>query len=177
MLTGSLLALQAAKGIYHVKEAIASSTLQIALCIHTHTHTYCTHSHKHARWRAGPFHLTALCGRKGIYSPWQWHSVVLLEMELSPFNLPRCLRAGPHWASCAVTFMSYKQPRGEKQINPATTHSTQPNAGRCFLYLLILDELQIILYSSVSQMNQQYCRCRARLICFAQCWKWLTQCW
>lgn len=30
MLTGSLLALRAAKGIYHVEEAIASSTLQIA---------------------------------------------------------------------------------------------------------------------------------------------------
>lgn len=40
MLTGSLLALQAAKGIYHVKEAIASSTLQIAPSAYISTHTY-----------------------------------------------------------------------------------------------------------------------------------------
>lgn len=63
MLTGSLLALQAAKGIYHVKEAIASSTLQIAPSAYRHTH-----SHRHAFSRAGPFHLTALGGREGIYS-------------------------------------------------------------------------------------------------------------
>lgn len=36
----SLLALQPAKGIYHVKEAIASSTLQIAPSAYIRTHTY-----------------------------------------------------------------------------------------------------------------------------------------
>lgn len=98
-------------------------TPDCSLCIHTYTHTP-PHSHKLACSRAGPFHLTALGGRAGICSPWRWHSVVLLEMELSPFNLPRCLGAGPHRASCAVTFVSYKQLRGEKQINPPTPHST-----------------------------------------------------
>ncbi len=36
----SLLALQTAKGIYHVKEAIASSTLQIAPSAYIRAHTY-----------------------------------------------------------------------------------------------------------------------------------------
>lgn len=49
------------------------------------------------------------------------------------------------------------------------TPSIQTNAGRCFICLLTLNELQIILYSSVSQMSQQCQRCRARVICFARC--------
>lgn len=166
MLTGSLLALQAAKGIYHVKKAIASSTLQIAPSAYIHTHTH-SHSHKRACSRAGLFHLTALGGREGIYSLWQWHSVVLLEMELSPSILSRCrelARIEPRALrpSCPTS-------RGEKPSDPGTTPSIQPNAGRYFICLLVPNELEIILYSSVSQMSQQCRRCRARLICFARC--------
>lgn len=80
-------------------------TPDCSLCIHMHTHT---HSHERACSRAGPFHLTALSGREGILPV----TVALCcppgdgAQPLQPASLPR---AGPHRASCAVTFMSYKQ--------------------------------------------------------------------
>lgn len=126
MLTDSLQALPPAKGIYHVKEAIAFSTLQIAPFAYAHAHTHRC-SHKRACSRAGPFHLIALRGREGIYSLWQWHSVVLLEMELSPSNLRHC-RELAHveprvlWPSCPTS-------RGGKLSVPGTTPSIQPRAG------------------------------------------------
>lgn len=54
--------LQAAKGIYHVKEAIASSTLQIApsAYIYTHAHTF-----TRARLRAGPLPLDCSQWQRG----------------------------------------------------------------------------------------------------------------
>lgn len=107
MLTGSLLALQAAKGIYHVKEAIASSTLQIAPCAYSRTHTYT---------------LTQACLLKGWPLPldrsrWQRGYILPVTVALccppgdgaQPLQPASLLRAGPHRASCAVTFMSYKQ--------------------------------------------------------------------
>lgn len=117
-------------------------TPDCSLCIHMHTHR---HSHERACSRAGPFHLTALSGREGIYSRWQWHSVVLLEMELSPSNLRHCLRAGPHQASCAMTFMSYK-PRWKAEGSWNETFHPA-HAKWCFLYLL--NELTILYLSSV----------------------------
>lgn len=160
MLTGSLLASRAGKGIYHVKKAIASSTLQIApsayICTHIHTHTSVP-----AQGLAPSTWPLSVAER--VYSLWQWHSVVLLEMELSPSNLRHC-RELAHieprvlWPSCPTS-------RGEKLSAPGTTPSIQPHARWCFLYLLVLNELETILYSSVSQTVSL---CRARLICFAR---------
>lgn len=160
MLTGSLLASQAGKGIYHVKEAIASSTLQIApsayICTHIHTHTSVP-----AQGLAPSTWPLSVAER--VYSLWQWHSVVLLEMELSPSNLRHCrelahIKPRVLWPSCPTS-------RGEKLSAPGTTPSIQPHARWCFLYLLVLNELETILYSSVSQT---VLLCRARLICFAR---------
>lgn len=107
MLTGSLLALQAAKGICHVKEAIASSTLQIAPCAYIHTQTYT---------------LTQACLLKSWPLPldrswWQKRYILRVTVALccppgdgaQPLQPASQSRVGPHRASCAVTFMSYKQ--------------------------------------------------------------------
>lgn len=123
MLTGSLLALQAAKGIYHVKEAIASSTLQIAPSAYIRTHTYTL---TQARLLKGwPLPLDRSRWQRGYILP---VTVALCcppgdgAQPLQPASLPW---AGPRRASCAVTFMSYK-PRWKPErswndsLHPAT---------------------------------------------------------
>lgn len=122
-------------------------TPDCSLCIHMHTHR---HSHERACSRAGPFHLTALSGREGIYSQWQWHSVVLLEMELSPSNLRHC-RELAHIKPC-VLWPSCLTSGGEKLRDPGMKPSIQPHAKWCFLYLDLLNELAV-LYLSTSQCS------------------------
>lgn len=120
MLTGSLLALRAAKGIYHVKEAIASSTLQIAPSVYIRAHSYT---------------LTQACLLKGWPLPldrsrWQRGYILPVTVALCcppgdgaqplhPVSLPR---AGPRRVSCAVTFMSYKQRWKAQQSWNGTFH-------------------------------------------------------
>lgn len=93
-------------------------------------------------------------------------------MELSPCNLP-CCRELAHmeppvlWPSCPTS-------RGEKPSDPGTTPSMWPlpcprlQPPPPLAFLLVSNELEIISYSSVSQMRWQRRRCRAKLICFAR---------
>lgn len=80
MLTGSLLALQAAKGIYHVKKAIASSTLQIApsAYIHTHTHIHTSVPAQGLASSTWPLSVAervyTLCDSGTLLSSWRWSS-------------------------------------------------------------------------------------------------------
>ena len=111
MLTGSLLAMQAAKGIYHVKEAIASSTLQIALSAYVQTQSRLhTHKLREVRLLKGrPLPLDR--------SRWQRGYTLSVTMALScppghgarPLQPAWLPRAGPRRPSCAATFMSDKQ--------------------------------------------------------------------
>lgn len=128
-----------------------------SFCISTHIHTQA------CLLGTGPFHLTAFSSREGIYSLWQWHSVVLLEMVLSPSNMRHCWELA-HIEPC-VLWPSCPASRGERLSDPAITPYIQPHVSWCFLYFLVLNELENILYSSVSQTVML---CRARLICFAQ---------
>lgn len=132
MLTGSLLALQAAKGIYHVKEAIASSTLQIAPSAYVRTHIH-THTSVPAQGLALPLDR----------SRWQRGYILPVTVALccppgdgaQPLQPASLSRAGPHQALCAVTFMSYKQRwKAERCWNdtfhPASRRTTFPLFAR-----------------------------------------------
>lgn len=121
MLTGSLLALPAAKGIYHVKEAIASSTLQIApsayICTHIDTHmSVPAQGLAPSTWPLSVAERVYTPSDSGtLLSSWRWSSApptCVTAWELAHIK-PRAL-----WPSCPTS-------RGEKLRDPGMKPSIQ----------------------------------------------------